>query len=137
MTICAECGGTAELVAGVKVYLHRPYLHGRKIWLCRCGAYVGSHPGTSRPLGSPAGPQLRRLRSLVHAGFDPLWQRKITRDGVARHEARAAAYNWLSDAVGTPPERTHVGMFTVDECRRALSALAAARRPRAGTEVAK
>ena len=82
--VCSECSSAAFLVAGARIYPHRKDLHGRKFWLCPCGAYVGCHPGTTLPLGSPAGKRLRILRQKVHDAIDPLWARKMTRDGLSK-----------------------------------------------------
>lgn len=109
---CGECSGPCGLVTGDLIYPHRPDLAHKSFWRCyRCNAYVGCHKGTTRPLGTPAGPETQRARRAAHAAFDPLWQRKVERDGVAKHEARGAAYRWLSAQLGTPPEKTHIGHF--------------------------
>lgn len=127
---CGECGSDAELVSGAKVYPRRPDLHGLKYWLCRCGAYCGCHPGSSRPLGSPAGRRLRRLRQEVHSLLDPRWQRRVAREGVSRHQARGAVYAWLASELGIAVEETHVGMFSLSLCLAAIEILrAAAERP--------
>lgn len=109
--ICHECGAWASRVTGEVIYPHRPDLHRKNFWRCNCGAYVGCHPGTGTPLGSPCGPVTRAARSRAHAAFDPLWKAKIVRDGVAKHEARGAAYRWLATSLNIEPERCHIGMM--------------------------
>ena len=47
------------------------------------------------------------------ARFDPLWQ-----DGPFKK--RNAAYRWLSEQMELPIEQTHIGMFTVEQCKAAL-----------------
>lgn len=83
-------------------------------YLCRpCNAYVGVHSGTDRPKGSLANAELRGWRKATHARFDPLWQ-----DGPFKK--RNAAYRWLSEQMELPIEQTHIGMFTVEQCKAAL-----------------
>ena len=36
--------------------------------------YVGCHQNTRQPLGTMAGPELRKLRMADHAKIDPLWR---------------------------------------------------------------
>ena len=121
--ICSECGAMAEQVDSADVYPHRPDLHGRVMFKCACGAYVGAHPGTDVPLGYPAGPETRRLRSQVHKLFDPLWEAKMRRDGIGKGKAREAGYEWLAAQLGIPRTDTHVSHFGADLCRRALAVL--------------
>ena len=104
MMPCLECGRTnATLVTGKRIYPHREDLHRLQYWLCPCGAYCGVHPGSTEPLGAPAGPETRNARTRAHARFDPLWQ-----DG---EWSRKQAYAWLAGALGIEPEDCHIGMF--------------------------
>jgi hypothetical protein len=115
-----------EAVDSSVIYPDRPDLHGRTMWRCpACKAYVGSHPGTDVPLGYPAGPETRALRSRVHKRFDPLWQAKMRRDNVRQGKARDAAYKWLAGELGIPLEATHVSHFDADRCRQALAIIEA------------
>lgn len=118
---CGECGKPCGLVDGRTVYPHRPDLANKKLWRCAaCGAYVGCHDGTVAPLGSPCGPDTRRARREAHAVFDPLWRRKIAKEGIAKRQARKAAYRWLSEQLGTEFEKTHIGMFDAAMARRVV-----------------
>ena len=114
---CIECGSSANLVGGDRIYPHRRDLYHKKFWLCACGAYCGCHPGTESALGSPCGPITRKARSAAHAAFDPLWK--------GQKMDRRAAYAWLSKATGIPAERCHIGMMTADEAQSVVSAVAA------------
>lgn len=70
---CDYCGRRAEFVDS-KVIYGKSY---GMIYLCRCCpgyAYVGVHKGTDRPLGRLADMELRELKKLAHAAFDPLWK---------------------------------------------------------------
>lgn len=108
---CPYCGRQAEYVNSKVVY-GRSY---GMIYLCRnCLAYVGVHKGTDKPLGRLANAELRYWKQRAHAVFDPLWQRGRFRG------RRNDAYNWLSQKMGLPIEQTHIGMFDVAECQRAI-----------------
>lgn len=104
MLTCLECGSTkAKLVPGSRVYPHRADLHRKYFWLCPCGAYCGTHPGGTAPLGSPAGRETRAARMRAHSAFDPLWA-----DG---EMTRRDAYAWLSEALQIDPKDCHIGMM--------------------------
>jgi hypothetical protein len=106
---CAECAATdADLVTGLACYPHRPELHTRRFWRCSCGAFCGCHPNTTNPLGAPAGPQTRKARNLAHEAIDALWQRKMAKEGCARHVARSAAYAWLAAQLGIDVKDCHI-----------------------------
>lgn len=109
MTIyCDYCGHRAELVDDAVIY-GRSY--GHTAYLCRnCGAYVGCHGRSDKPLGRLANAQLCRWKMAAHAAFDPLWKRGPFRG------RRRAAYAWLAEKMALPVEKTHIGMF--DERQR-------------------
>ena len=116
--ICDYCKLPAELVAGSEVYPHRPELADHQIWRCKpCGAWVGCHFGTNKPLGRLANAELRKAKMAAHAEFDPLWQRSSPKQKFAR---RGEAYHWLSRQLGKPFAQTHIGMFDVSECQRVV-----------------
>lgn len=118
--ICAECGRTASLVDGSAIYPHRPDLHAKHFWRCECGAYCGCHGLSRAPLGSPAGPDLRKARNAAHRAFDRLWRLKAARTGCSKGAARRAGYAWLSREMGIAAELTHIGMFDADQCARVV-----------------
>lgn len=108
---CDYCGRQAELVDSKVVY-GRSY---GKIYLCRnCMAYVGVHKGTDEPLGRLANAELRYWKRAAHATFDPLWRH----GPFLRH--RNIAYGWLARKMGIPVEQTHIGLFDVSQCKRAI-----------------
>lgn len=116
--ICRYCNRPAQLVTGDRVYPHRPDLRQHKFWRCApCGAWVGVHPGTDKPLGILATAELRRLKTLVHAALDPLWLKR------PRRMKRGEAYAWLAKGLGITSDECHVGMFDEDRCRAALAFL--------------
>lgn len=120
MTPCPYCGRQPELVTGISVYPHRFDLRRRLFWKCEpCEAWVGCHGRAGAvPLGRLANAELRAAKAKAHAAFDPLW-----RD---RRMTRAAAYRWLSDALGIPKARCHIGWFDVAQCEAVVEACAAA-----------
>lgn len=101
--LCPYCNEPAELVGGRSIYPHRPDLFGKKFYRCeKDKAWVGCHNGGIVPLGRLANAELRAAKSVCHALFDPLWKRKMERDGCAQVEARSAAYAWLAKELNIP-----------------------------------
>lgn len=108
---CDYCGRRAEYVDSAAVY-GKSY---GMIYLCRhCNAYVGVHKGTDKPLGRLANSELRCWKKAAHRAFDPLWKYGSFRGH------RGAAYRWLSERMELPIEKTHIGMFDVAQCKRAI-----------------
>lgn len=109
--ICPYCGERAEFVDSKIVY-GKSY---GKIYLCRkCFAYVGVHKGTDKPLGRLANAELRYWKKAAHAAFDPIWKYGRFRG------YRNAAYGWLAGRMGLSVEETHIGMFDVAQCKKAI-----------------
>lgn len=105
--LCEYCGRPAAYVDSSVVY-GRSY---GMIYYCPpCGAWVGVHRGTNKPLGRLANAELREWKKRAHAAFDPLW-----RSGRMK---RNAAYAWLSEKLGIPYQQTHIGMFDIAVCRQ-------------------
>lgn len=133
--ICSACARSARLTSGREIYPHRPDLHDKPVWRCDgCGAYVGCHPGGTRPLGTPAGPELRAARMKLHDRMiDPLWQTADKSGGYEaatkgsrrriQRRARDRVYLFLADRLGIAREDCHTGMFDLDRCRAAWRAL--------------
>lgn len=109
---CQECGKLASLVTGEVVYPHRADLHKLNFYLCECGAYCGCHKGTTTPLGTPAGEELRQLRRKVHSRFDPLWR--------PDNKKRSALYAQLTRCFR---KSAHIGSFSREECYIVLDLL--------------
>lgn len=108
---CDYCGRRAEYVDSEVIY-GKSY---GMVYLCRhCNAHVGVHDGTDIPLGRLADSQLRYWKKATHRAFDPIW-----RYGRCRGR-RDAAYRWLSRQMNLPPEETHIGMFTVEQCKKVV-----------------
>ena len=111
---CPFCRSSVSLIDSAKIF---GCSYGF-IYLCdsypKCDAKVGCHPGSIKPLGTLADRELRRWRSLVHRKFDPLWKSGV-------FSSRQIAYKWLSKAMKLPLERTHVAMFDIRQCQRAIT----------------
>ncbi|AUR90869.1 hypothetical protein NVP1151O_28 [Vibrio phage 1.151.O._10N.222.46.B1] len=114
--ICPYCGEWSELVKGSVVYPHRKDLHNLDIYQCSpCGARVGCHKGTLKPLGRLANDELRKAKSRAHAAFDPLWKGKV--------KTRKAAYQWLAGELGIRPRDCHIGEFDLSMCERVVNVM--------------
>ena len=98
------CGKPAILKPAAEIY-HNPHMTGY-LYVCsnypKCNSYVGTHPGTKIPLGTLAGPELRRKRILAHKLFDQIWKQGIM--------SRNQAYVWLSAKLCLPADQTHIAL---------------------------
>ena len=114
---CPYCGKKPDYVDSAVIY-GKSY---GMVYCCKdCDAYVGVHHGTSkRALGRLANKELREAKKEAHFYFDQLW-RKGMKQGRRKHEVRNAAYDWLSEQIGTPKEFTHIGMFDVELCNEVV-----------------
>ena len=113
--ICPYCQTMARLADSKEVY-GRSY---GRIYLCsnypECDSYVGIHRGTKQAKGTMANAELRKIRIRVHHKFDRLWQ--------SGEMKRAEAYGHLASLMGIPKGETHIAMFDLDQCRKALEVL--------------
>ena len=117
---CMSCNAIARLTNGAEIYPRHRKLAAKNFWRCDtsgCDSHCGCHPGTKRSLGNPAGPELRRARSFVHARLDPLWKDARIRD------ARSIAYQWLAERLNISPVECHIATFDIDRCRMAYRVL--------------
>lgn len=107
--ICNYCGKPAEYVDSTIVYGSSYGM----IYYCKpCNAWVGVHKGSSTPLGTLANAELRACRRKAHGMFDRIWRR--------RWMSRSKAYAWLAEQMGLTLEETHIGMFSVEQCRQVI-----------------
>lgn len=110
---CPYCGELAAFVTGAVIYPYRRDLYDRQFYHClECSAWVGTHKGTTTPLGRLANAELRQAKIAAHDAFDAKWRRLGWQ--------RGAAYRWLSHALGIRREDCHIGMFNVEQCRRVV-----------------
>lgn len=128
--ICPYCGNPPQLVTGAIIYPHIDRLKDDLFYHCaKCNAWVGVHSGTTKPKGRLADKALRECKILAHKYFDAIWKER-------RLMKRKAAYLWLSERLGIPPQYTHIGMFgcktcldVADICRQALNDFGAGAAP--------
>jgi hypothetical protein len=133
---CVECGSTSELVSGDVIYPNFRKVHDQWFWRCpHCeSSYVGCHGKTQRPLGRPAGPELRDARSKLHKQMvDPVWENAIASEGYEPEDhrarviilgaARTRVYRFLAHKLRIDVEDCHIGMFDLETCRDAWRAM--------------
>ena len=124
---CPYCAKPSKLVTGAVIYPHRPDLSSLHFYLCaECDAYVGCHGNTTTPLGRLANEELRRAKKMVHAVFDPIWQKRLeekskTNPNYKKVHARGGRYKKLAEALGIPSAECHIGMFDVPTCFAAIA----------------
>lgn len=119
---CPYCNCETELVSGDKVYpqflstIPRPSFLDKNYYVCILNSnhYVGTYSDNVRSLGRVANAELRKLKNQGHKAFDPLWKSKRF------FKSQKQAYQWLSVKMDLPIERTHFGMFTVEQCIKAI-----------------
>ena len=69
-------------------------------------------------LGYPANQATRDARSKLHyMRLDPMWKERNS--PFTRHQL----YQLLAEEMGLTPAETHVGKFTIEQCREAWLAL--------------
>jgi len=114
--VCKYCDRQAVLRMGCEVYHGRPDLARKLFWVCTpCGARVGCHPGTDKPLGDLADANLRDARAAAHRALDRVWG-----DGSM---TRGQAYRWLAGAIKVKPSRCHIGQFDESQCSAVVKAV--------------
>ena len=102
---CPYCGGRTELRSADGIY--HDNRDGTMLYVCknypRCDTYVRVRPGTMEPIGTLANGRLRALRTEAHRYFNQLYERGIM--------SKREAYEWLSQMIGLPMSKTHIGMM--------------------------
>ena len=110
---CNYCDKEPKIESGKRVYPHRQDLREKLFWLCEnCGAYVGCHGNTDKPLGKLANKEVRLLRRQAHRLFDNLWKNKKMR--------RKEAYQWLAVRLSIDYNDCHIGMFDKRRCNKVI-----------------
>ena len=127
--ICPYCRKPAKFMeSSALIYHGRNY---GPVYACMpCGAWVGCHPNTTRPLGRLANAELREMKMKTHAAFDPIWTARFERKHAIdprykKAMARGGRYKKLAELLEIPREQCHIGMFDVDLCRRTIEICAA------------
>lgn len=126
--ICPYCGQISKFFQSSKGIYFKDY---GPVYACMpCSAWVGCHKGTETPLGRLANRKLRIAKMRAHAAFDPLWKKKMKNENIKNHEARGAAYKWLSEALGVASDDCHIGMFDVETCMKVVEVCAPYNKPK-------
>ena len=121
--ICPYCSCSTQLVDGELIYPHklsenpRPKYLDKKYYLCleNKDHYVGTYADNITSLGRLANASLRKLKNEGHNIFDPLWKEKNI------FNSQKQAYDWLSEKMELPLAYTHFGMFTEEQCQKAIT----------------
>ena len=102
---CPYCGSRTELRSADGIY--HDNREGTMLYVCknypRCDTYVRVRPGTTEPIGTLANGRLRALRTEAHRSFNQLYERGIM--------TKREAYEWLSQMMGLPMAKTHIGLM--------------------------
>lgn len=108
---CPVCGGKGTLQSSEKIWPGRGH---PQLYICenypRCDSYVRCHQDSEIPLGTLAGPKLRKLREVAHKQFDPLWKDNGNVLG------RNLAYEVAGGVMEVDGE-FHIGNLNEEQCR--------------------
>lgn len=117
-TVCNLCGGRVVYTSNAKIY-GKEYGSGRCYLCTKCRAYVGTHkPRPRDAMGLLANSEMRELKKVCHALFDPLWMGKPK-----AHKKRNDLYYWLSKQMNIPYAECHFGYFDIEQLERAWQIL--------------
>ncbi len=98
-----HCGSPAVLRPANEVC--KTHREGAMAYVCsrypECNSYVMACPGTLKPMGSLAGPELRRLRRQAHLSFNKLYESGLM--------SKRDAYVWLAYITQSPMSHAHIG----------------------------
>ncbi len=75
----------------------------------RCNSYVMAKPDNLEPMGTLAGPELRRLRREAHIHFNRIYESGLM--------TKRDAYKWLANAVQAPMSHAHIGHLGEYYCK--------------------
>lgn len=108
--VCPYCGHEAKFASSRHFY---GMDYKTNVYYCDlCDARVGTHKGSTKPLGTMANAQLRVLRTKCHAFIDPYWKKG--------KYSRSTVYKRMAKAMNLAPEDTHIGMFDEAQCRQLI-----------------
>ena len=123
---CPYCNKEAVWTENKAIY-GRNYGRSFMCYYCQpCGAYVGCHNNTRKPLGTMANKELREWRKKAHAVIDPIWKYDVTRysgtstqkrQGKSQKIRRARVYAELKNHFG---RNVHVGESDVETCKKII-----------------
>ena len=114
--ICPYCNCETVLISDKEIYGSNSN-YGGMHYRCKLNHdhYVGTYSDNRTSLGRLANRELRKWKMSGHESFDPLWrvEPKV-------FKSQAVAYDWLSEKMGTELKYTHFGMFTIEQCKKAI-----------------
>lgn len=113
---CPYCGSHVIFRSADGIY--RENANGTMLYVCKrypmCDAYVRTHPGTNRPVGTLANRELRSLRREAHRYFDRLY--------LSGMMSKEQAYEWLARLIQAPMSQAHIGYLGEYYCRQVIDA---------------
>lgn len=113
---CPYCGARAHLWPAWVVHGARTRDPTEKLYVCArypfCDSYVSAHRDTLLPMGTLAGPELRRKRIEAHNALDRLM--------VSSAMTRKEAYRWLQRLMNLSEEEAHIAQFTEPQCQMVI-----------------
>lgn len=99
----------ARFTDAKEVYPARPELAALRFYIHDvCGASVGCHKGTTKPLGFLATPEVKKWRKIIHGILDPLWH--------TRRIPRGKAYAYISHRLGRTYHTAEI--YSVEEAKQ-------------------
>ncbi len=100
---CCTCGAPVQLRSADGIYKSNP--NGTMLYVCSkypaCDTYIRTHQGTKEPMGTMAGPELRKMRTEAHRYFNQIYLSGIM--------SKDDAYAWLADVLGATKSQAHIG----------------------------
>lgn len=109
-----HCGRPAVLRDAKEVC--KPRREGDMAYVCSgypaCDSFVLAHPDTLKPMGSLAGPELRRLRFEAHKQLDQLQKAGVM--------TKQQSYEWLAQVVHAPMSHAHIGHLGEYYCKEVI-----------------
>lgn len=113
---CPVCGSHAVIRDAKGICNNTP--EGARVWVCsrypQCDTYIRTQPWSSKPLGTMAGPKLRKLRWLTHLYLD-----QVCNIGLI---SRKDLYPWIAEITNTPEKYAHIGYMGEYYCARVIRA---------------
>ena len=114
LQLYCHCGRPAILRSAEG--LCKTHREGAMAYVCSgfpsCNSYVMAHPGTLEPMGSLAGPELRKLRAQAHRQLELLQSTGLM--------TKRQSYQWLAYVVQAPMSHAHIGHLGEYYCKEVI-----------------
>jgi len=113
---CPYCNCKTQLVSDKEIY-GKDSNYGGMYYQCMLDKdhYVGTYSDNITSLGRIANRELREFKMRGHRVFDPLWK-----GNYKYFSSRPKAYKWLSKKMKIDIDKTHFGMFDINQCEEAI-----------------